>query len=171
MAKIGIFYGSSTEKTAKAAQKIYAALGGNAVADLFDIGDYPATILLDYEVLILGCPTWNIGDIQEDWKKIFGELDQLNFQGKTVAYFGTGDQVNYAENFQDAMGLLEEKITRRGGTTAGLWSALGYNHTASKAQRGEQFCGLALDEDNEFFRTDERIQAWCTQLKSELNLG
>ena len=171
MAKIGIFYGSSTEKTAKAAKQIHAVLGGDNIADLFDIGDYEVTELLEYDYLILGCPTWNIGDIQEDWKKVFGALDQLDFSGKTVAYFGTGDQINYAENFQDAMGLLEEKIAGCGGKTVGLWSALGYNHTASKALRGDQFCGLALDEDNEFFRTSERIQEWCAQLKQEFELN
>lgn len=171
MAKIGIFYGSSTEKTAQAAQRIQAELGGEAIADLLDIGDYEVTELLHYDQLILGCPTWNIGDIQEDWKRVFGALGQLDFSGKTVAYFGTGDQVNYAANFQDAMGLLEEKIAGQGGTTVGLWSSLGYNHTASKAQRDhDQFCGLALDHDNEFFRTDERIQQWCAQLKVEFGL-
>ena len=170
MAKIGIFYGSSTEKTANAAKQIHAMLGGNDVADLFDIRDYEVTELLKYEQLILGCPTWNIGDIQEDWKKVFGSLGQLDFSGKTVAYFGTGDQVNYAENFQDAMGMLEEKISELGGKTVGHWPAEGYEHSESKAVKNGKFVGLALDEDNQSELTEERVKKWVAQLKGEFGV-
>lgn len=41
---------------------------------------------------------------------------------KKIAYFGCGDQVGYADNFVDAIGILEAKITERGGKTIGYWS-------------------------------------------------
>lgn len=170
MAKIGLFYGSTTGKTADAAEQIQAALGGDAVVDLYDISEKEVTDLSEYSHLIIGCPTWNIGDVQDDWDAVLDDLDGVDFNGKTVAYFGTGDQIGYADNFQDAMGILEEKIAGLGGKTVGYWSADGYDHSESKAIRNGKFCGLALDDDNESDKTEERIQTWCTQLKSEMGL-
>jgi flavodoxin I len=121
--------------------------------------------------LIIGCPTWDIGELQSDWDGFYQEeLDNINFSGKKVAYFGTGDQVGYAENFQDAMGILEAKISSLGGTTVGYWSIDGYEHEASKAEKNGKFVGLALDEDNQSELTDSRIREWVTQLKNEFNL-
>ena len=120
MAKVGLFYGSTTGKTADAAEAIQAALGGDSVVDLFDISDKEAADLAEYDYLIIGCPTWNIGDLQDDWDAILGDLDDVDFSGKTVAYFGTGDQIGYADNFQDAMGILEEKNCRTRRQDSGL---------------------------------------------------
>jgi len=170
MAKVGLFYGSTTGKTADAAEAIQAALGGDSVVDLFDISDKDAADLAEYDHLIIGCPTWNIGDVQDDWDAILEDLDDVDFSGKTVAYFGTGDQIGYADNFQDAMGILEEKIAGLGGKTIGYWPAEGYDYSESKAIRNGKFCGLALDDDNESDKTEERITTWCAQIKSEMGL-
>lgn len=169
MAKVGLFYGSTTGKTADAAEQVQAALGGDSVVDLVEIED--ANALADYEYLIIACPTWNIGELQDDWAAVFDDLDDVDFNGKTVAYMGTGDQVGYADNFMDAMGQLEEKIAGLGGKTVGYWSADGYEHEASLAIRdGNKFCGLALDEDNESDKTQDRIKTWTTQVKQEMSL-
>ncbi|MEM9806611.1 MAG: flavodoxin FldA [Cyanobacteria bacterium P01_D01_bin.56] len=169
MAKVGLFYGSTTGKTADAAEQIQAALGGDSVVDVAEIEE--ASALADYEYLIIACPTWNIGELQDDWAAVFDDLDDMDFNGKTVAYMGTGDQVGYADNFMDAMGQLEEKIAGLGGKTVGYWSAEGYDHEASLAIRdGNKFCGLALDEDNEPEKTEDRIKAWATQIKQEMAL-
>jgi len=170
MAKVGLFYGSTTGKTADAAEQMQAALGGDAVVDLHDISDKSAANLAEYDYLIIGCPTWNIGDLQDDWDAIFEDLDDVDFSGKTVAYFGTGDQVGYADNFQDAMGILEEKIAELVGKTVGYWPADGYEHNDSKAMRDGKFCGLALDDDNESEKTEERIQTWCSKVKSAFGI-
>ena len=42
-----------------------------------------------------------------------------------------------------------------------------YTHTASAAQRGDRFVGLALDEMNEADKTADRIAAWTAQVKAE----
>ena len=170
MANVGLFYGSTTDKTADAAEQIQTALGGDSIVDLNDISENTAADLAEYTYLIIGCPTWNIGDVQDDWDAIIDDLDEIDFNGKTVAYFGTGDQIGYADNFQDAMGILEEKISSLGGKTVGYWSADGYEHSDSKALRDGKFCGLALDEDNESDKTDERIQTWRSQIKTAMSL-
>ncbi|MEL6385668.1 MAG: flavodoxin FldA [Cyanobacteria bacterium J06626_18] len=170
MAKVGLFYGSTTGKTADAAEQIQSALGGDSVVDLHDISEKSVGDLAEYDYLIIGCPTWNIGDVQDDWDAVIEDLDEVDFGGKTIAYFGTGDQVGYADNFQDAMGILEEKISELGGKTIGYWPADGYDHSESKAIRDGKFCGLALDDDNESEKTESRIQTWCSQIKSEMGL-
>ncbi|MEO0349894.1 MAG: flavodoxin FldA [Cyanobacteria bacterium P01_A01_bin.15] len=169
MAKVGLFYGSTTGKTADAAEQVQAALGGDSMVDLVEIED--ASTLSDYEYLIIACPTWNIGELQDDWAAVFDDLDDVDFGGKTVAYMGTGDQIGYADNFMDAMGQLEEKIAGLGGKTVGYWSADGYDHEASLAIRdGNKFCGLALDDDNESEKTEDRIKTWAAQIKQEMSL-
>ena len=50
--------------------------------------------------------------------------------------------MGYADNFQDAMGILEEKITEQGGNTLGYWSTDGYDFNESKALKNGKFIGL-----------------------------
>lgn len=57
-----------------------------------------------YDVLILGIPTWDFGEIQEDWEAVWEQLDDLNLEGKIVALYGMGDQLGYGEWFLDALG-------------------------------------------------------------------
>ncbi|MEL6553165.1 MAG: flavodoxin FldA [Cyanobacteria bacterium J06621_11] len=170
MAKVGLFYGSTTGKTADAAEQIQAALGGDSVVDLQDIADAEAASLSAYDYLIIASPTWNIGDLQDDWQAVFDDLDEIDFSGKTVAYFGTGDQIGYADNFMDAMGQLEEKISGLGGQTVGYWPADDYEHNESLALREGKFCGLALDDDNEEEKSEGRIQAWTELVKQAMSL-
>ncbi|NER30511.1 MAG: flavodoxin FldA, partial [Symploca sp. SIO1C4] len=74
------------------------------------------------------------------------------------------------DNFQDAMGILEEKISEQGGTTVGHWSTDGYEFNESKAVKNGKFVGLPLDEDNQSELTEQRIKTWVGQLKSEFSL-
>ncbi|MEA5617204.1 flavodoxin FldA [Cronbergia sp. UHCC 0137] len=166
--KIGLFYGTQTGKTESVAEIIRDQFAG--AVTLHDISQTEAADFDQYQYLIIGCPTWNIGELQSDWDGFYSELDEIDFNGKLVAYFGTGDQLGYGENFQDAMGILEEKISQCGGKTVGFWSTEGYDFDASKALKNGKFVGLALDEDNQSDLTDQRIKAWVSQLKTEFGL-
>ena len=170
MAKIGLFYGTQTSNTQTAAELIQKEFGGESVVDLYDIADADTSDFDDYEYIIVGCPTWNVGELQSDWEGFFDELDNIEFKDKKVAYFGPGDQVGYADNFLDAIGILEEKISELGGTTVGYWPTDDYDFNESKAVRNGKFVGLALDEDNQSELTDSRIQSWVAQIKPEFGL-
>lgn len=170
MAKIGLFFGSTTGNTQDIAERIQKEFGGEDVVTLHEISEVEDNEFEDYENIIIACPTWDIGQLQSDWEGYYPELDEVDFSGKKVAYFGTGDQVGYADNFQDAMGMLEEKISELGGKTVGYWSTDGYEHNESQAIRNGKFVGLALDEDNQDDLTDERISNWVKQLKGEFDL-
>jgi flavodoxin I len=167
--KIGLFYGTQTGRTESVAEMIRDEFG-DGVVTLNDISQADTADFEEYQYLIVGCPTWNIGELQSDWEGFYSELDAIDFKGKTVAYFGAGDQMGYADNFQDAIGILEEKISQRGGKTVGYWSTEGYDFNESKAVKNGKFVGLAIDEDNQSDLTDERIKAWVSQLKREFGL-
>ena len=171
MSKIGLFVGTTTGKTEEAAEKIKEEFGGDDVVTIHDISEASPEDFDGYQNVIIGCPTWDIGELQSDWSGFYSEeLDNVKFTGKKVAYFGTGDQIGYADNFQDAMGILEEKITGLGGTTIGSWSTEGYDHEDSKAVKDGKFVGLALDDDNQSELTDGRIKEWVKQLKTEFGV-
>ena len=169
MAKIGLFYGSTTGNTEEAAEEIQKAFGGDVV-ELCEISDAETSDCDSYDCIIVGYPTWNIGELQDDWDGFFPDLDEIDFSGKKVAYFGQGDRIGYSDNFQDAMGILEEKLSEQGGTTVGHWPTDGYDHDESRAERGGKFVGLALDEVNQSDQSGDRIATWVSQLKQEFGL-
>jgi flavodoxin I len=170
MAVIGLFYGTQTGNTQTIAEIIQKEFGGASLVDLHDVADASVSDFESYSCIIVGCPTWNIGELQSDWEGLYDELSDVDFTGKKVAYFGAGDQVGYTDNFQDAMGILEEKIASLGGRTVGYWPVEGYDFRESKALRNGKFVGLAIDEDNQSGLTGDRIKTWVKQLKHEFGL-
>ncbi len=171
MAKIGLFYGTQTGYTQTAAEMIQKEFGGEGIVELYDISKVEPSDFEQYANIIIGSPTWNVGQLQDDWDNFYeNELDNIDFSGKKVAYFGEGDQDGYADSFQDAMGILEEKISEQGGETVGYWSTEGYDFSESRAVRDGKFVGLALDEDNQSDLTEERIKTWVAQLREEFGI-
>ncbi|MCU0392169.1 MAG: flavodoxin [Thermoflexibacter sp.] len=164
--KIGLFYGSDTGKTKEVAEKI-ADLVGTENIDLHNLVDTKPSKVLDYEYIIFGAPTWYDGQLQADWETNLPTLSKLDFSGKKVAIYGLGDQYGYAEYYLDAVGVIADAVTAQGADLHGLWANEGYEHTASKGERDGYFLGLALDEDNQAELTDERLNAWLSQVWQE----
>ncbi|TYK65052.1 flavodoxin FldB [Colwellia echini] len=166
--KIGLFYGSTTCYTEIVAEKIQEIIGSDLV-DIFNIKDQPLALCLDYDFIIFGISTWDYGEIQEDWESIWGDINQLDLTDKIVALYGMGDQVGYADWFQDALGMLHDQVVMQDAKVIGYWPTQGYEFTASKAlsSDGNQFVGLALDEDSQYSLTDERLDTWCEQILVE----
>ena len=170
---IGIFFGSSTGATDDAAHEIYDVWTGVGMEadepiDIATVKDLNK--LLEYDYLMVGIPTWNIGELQDDWDFVFEDLDDLDFAGKKIAMFGVGDQINYPDNYLDAVGILGRKLQERGAELFGYWSTEGYEHYESAGLDGDKFMGLALDDMNQGDMSDERIQAWVAQLIEEFAL-
>lgn len=166
--KIGLFYGSSTCYTEMAAEKIRDFIGAELVT-LHNVKDDDPLLMEQYDLLILGIPTWDFGELQEDWEAIWPQLPTLNLRGKIVALYGMGDQLGYGEWFLDALGMLHELLQPMGVTFVGYWPLAGYEFTSPRplSADGTQFVGLALDDVNQFDVTDERIEQWCEQILTE----
>jgi len=174
--KIGLFYGSTTCYTEMAAEKIQQHITDTQPnplelsVELFNIKDVPLSKMADFDLLILGISTWDYGELQEDWESQWSDIADLNLSGKIIALYGMGDQVGYTDWFQDALGMLHEQVIAQDGFVIGFWQNLGYEFAASKAltDNGSQFVGLALDEDNQYQLSDERISQWCQQIQQEI---
>mgnify|MGYP001302749808 CR=1 FL=1 len=164
--KIGLFYGSSTGNTQMDANIIKEALNDYApgMVEIFDIAKVDVETMLPYDHLIIGCPTWNIGHLQDDWDVKFEHLDRLDLSGKRAALYAPGDPVGYSDNFCDAMGILGRKLEERGAELVGFTDAGDYTFDHSLAVEDGVFLGLALDDDNEPGLTEERIRDWVAQL-------
>lgn len=167
MAKIGIFYGSTEGNTERVVTKIHELLGGDAVAALHNVNSATADDMQPYEYLILACPTWEIGQLQEDWDSFVDELDNVDFAGKKVAYVGLGDADGYPDTFIDAPGIIHERIKDKGFSVVGWWPTEGYNFEASKSVYDGKFLGLVIDEDNQKDLTAGRIEKWVGIIKSD----
>lgn len=165
MKKIGIFYGSNSGNTESVAQKLQDLLGAEN-ADIVNISSSKAEDFDRYEYLIFGTSTWGLGDLQDDWESFLPALKKVNFAGKKVALFGVGDSMSYSDTFVDGMGELYDAI-QGSASVVGFTAADEYSFDASKAQSGDQFVGLALDEDNESDKTDARLASWTEVLKKE----
>lgn len=172
MTPIGLFYGTNTGYTELVADLIeeeFSYVAPNLVT-VHNIADVPLEKMLAYDYLIIGCPTWNVGQLQDDWDEEFLGLDDLDLSGKKIAIFGLGDQYGYPENFCDAIGILGRKFEDQGAELVGFTATDGYQFSYSLGVEDGMFLGLALDEDNESERTPERIADWVWQLVDEFDL-
>lgn len=169
---IGLFYGSTTGNTESVAELIAERIGFDQVHRI-DIAADGLESVAEYEHLILGIPTWDFGELQEDWDDLWQVLEAAEVQGKTCAVFGLGDQIGYGEWFVDAMGLLHDRMKEKGARMVGYWSTEGYDFEESKALTadGKQFVGLAIDEDCQHGETQERVEKWCAQVMSEFGMA
>ena len=167
--KIGLFYGSSTCYTEMAAEKIRDTLGEELVV-LHNIKDDSVSLMEEYPILILGIPTWDFGERQEDWENVWDSLLTLDLKDKIVALYGMGDQDGYSEWFLDALGMLHDHIKPLGVKFVGFWPTEGYTFTSPKAVSadGIQFVGLALDEVVQYDLSEQRIETWCEQILLEM---
>ncbi len=170
-ARIGLFYGSSTCYTEIAAEKIQQWFKdhGDVEVDLFNLADAEVAEMENYSCIICGIPTWDYGELQEDWDRIWPQLDELKLDHCKAAIFGLGDQVGYPQWFQDALGYLYHKLEERDAQLVGLWPVDGYEFESSQALTEDKrfFLGLPLDEENEFELSEPRLNTWCEQLRRE----
>lgn len=167
MKSIAIIYGSSTEHTKNAAEKIAELLADYSptLSDIYDGDEEP---FLTHDVLILGVSTWGVQDLQDDWNDFYPKLEKLDLSGKTIALFGLGDASIYPSSYVDALGILYEMVSQKGATVIGEVSPEGYDFEYSRALKDGKFVGLPLDDDYEPDLTEERIINWVETLKPYL---
>ncbi len=168
MKKVGLFYSINTKKTTQAAKRIVESLGSDTLEEL-NAEEVNEKQFTAFDNLILGVPTWFDGELPNYWDEFVPALEDLDLKGKKIAIYGAGDQVGYPENFVDAIGIMAQLVEKQGATIVGFTSTEGYTFEHSQAQRGKQFCGLALDFENQSSKNKERIAQWCDQLKKEFN--
>jgi len=161
--QVGIFYGSSSGKTAAIAGRIHEKLGTER-SDNMDVEQSSPDDMMNYDFLILGIPTWGIGKTQEDWDILLPMLENIDLSRKKVALFGLGDQESYPGTFADGLGRLYEVLLSTGCSFTGSWPVAGYAYEGSTARKGGRFVGLVRDEENQPVKTDQRIDKWLSDI-------
>ncbi|MCK9448776.1 MAG: flavodoxin [Bacteroidales bacterium] len=164
METVGIFYGSTSGSTRKAAEKIKELLGDKA--ELHNIKEATTEMIAGFSNLIFGTSAWGIGGMQDDWEDFIDSLADIDFSGKKIALFGLGDQADYPESFVDGLGTLYCRLPDKS-VVVGYWPTKGYDYYFSLAERNDQFVGLALDDHHQKDMTDDRVKKWVAQLKKE----
>ncbi len=169
MNKTGIVYSFNSTKTAKAAEKIKEAFGPDFNIVQVNAEELTEELFLSFTNLILGVPTWFDGELPNYWDEFVPALEDLNLEGKTIAIYGLGNQIEYPENFGDAIGIMGELVQERGAKLVGFTSAEGYSYESSRALIDGKFMGLLLDQETQPRLSKERIEKWVTDLKSQFS--
>lgn len=170
--KIGLFYGSSTGAGENAAQLIKQIIEDSGVAEveLAIVSADTLKVMENYQYLIFGCSTWNIGELQDDWDVKYAELDTVDFTGRKVALFGNGDQYGYSNSFVDAIGIIGKKVAARGAEIVGFWPAEEFEYEFSVGDFEGVFMGLPLDDDNQPEKTPQRVVNWTYWVMEQFGL-
>ena len=167
--KLGLFFGTNTGNTEEVMDILQEKLEDNGFeVDLHDMASADIDEFGNYDTMIMACPTWNDGELQDDWDAVLDEMEDFDFSGKKVGFVGLGDQDGYPEYFVDAIGILADVVEKQGGEIFGYWPTEGYDFDESKAIKDDKFCGLVIDQDNEEDLTEERCEKWAAQIKDEL---
>ena len=179
MARIGLFFGSSTGNTRKIAKMIKKRFVDDTLfADPLNVNKATPELLAGYAYLILGTPTLGEGQLpgldtdcqNPSWAEFLPKLADVDFSGKTVALYGLGDQDKYADNFCDALGELYDFVVARGAHVVGAWPTDDYDFMASKAERDGKFVGLVQDLDNQKMLLETRLEDWLKLIAAEFEL-
>jgi flavodoxin I len=163
--KTAIFFATSTGNSEEIANKISQNLEN---IEVYDLSNTNIEKINEYDKLILGGSTWGDGELNDDWEDIWDDFTKIDLSNKTVALFGLGDQESYDDEFCSALGTIYEQVKNAGAKVVGFTSVDGYYHAQSKAQVGNDFVGLVLDEDNQSDLTDERISLWTEKIKKDI---
>ncbi|TDL80118.1 flavodoxin [Peribacillus frigoritolerans] len=109
---------------------IYASMSGNteAIADLIEKGlkeagseakkfeamDIDGTVFTEYDHFLIGAYTWGDGEMPDEMLDLYDEMDDYDFEDKTIALFGSGDTAY--DLFCGAVDLIAEKIQQNSGS-------------------------------------------------------
>lgn len=176
MSKIGIFFGTDTGSTRLVAKTIFKQLGEDFADKPKNINRTSLAELLQYDVLILGTPSYGIGELpglltgclEGNWQEFVPLLKGADLSGKCVALFGLGNQERYADRFAGSLIHLYRLFYDQGANIIGHWSTDGYKFEHSDAVIDNQFVGLVLDQRTQPHLTDERIKIWLAQITPKL---
>jgi len=175
MNKIGIFFGTDTGTTRLMAKKMAKILGETASKPL-NVNRISTADMLQYDSLILGTPSYGVGDLPGistgiqagSWQEFLPQLDGVSLHGKRIALYGLGNQDKYTDRFTDSLFSLYDKLTELGADIIGDWPVEGYEFEHSKSVIDGRFIGLIIDQNNQAILTESRIKDWLAQVTPAL---
>lgn len=174
MNKIGLFFGTETGTTRLVAKKMQKKIGDELCDKPLNVNRISPEDMLQYDALILGTPSYGIGEIpghgasgcfEPNWAEFFDKMPEApDFSGKRIAFFGLGAQERYADRFCSSLYPLVMKFKAWGAEIVGDWPNEGYTFDQSAALVDGRFLGLIIDQRTQGMFTDERIDRWLAQV-------
>lgn len=114
MGKIILVFASMSGNTEAMADEIVKGIekaGGEVkVFDMIEATN--ASILEEYDGIILGAYTWGDGELPDEFLDFYDEMEDLNLKGIKAAVFGSGD-TSYPQ-FCAAVDILIERLKEQG---------------------------------------------------------
>lgn len=171
MKKIALIYWPKKGNVEKMGKKISEKFSKDQI-DIYTITEVDVKILPNYNLLIIGNSTVG-ADNWEDahksrWYEFFKRLADIDLKSTSIAFYGLGDQILYPDHFVDGMAIVKQEFAKCCPLFIGKWPAKNYDFTDSDSLDGDNFIGLALDEDQQSELSEARIEKWIAQLKSEV---
>ncbi|WP_369900483.1 flavodoxin [Bacillus manliponensis] len=114
MSKLVMIFASMSGNTEEMADHIAGSIreAGKEI-EVIDIMDAPeASILEEYDGILLGAYTWGDGDLPDDFLDFYDEMDNVDLTGKKAAVFGSGDTAY--PKYCEAVNMLVKKLQERG---------------------------------------------------------
>ncbi|MDA1636916.1 flavodoxin [Bacillus cereus group sp. TH177-1LC] len=114
MSKLVMIFASMSGNTEEMANHIAGAIRETEnEIEVIDIMDSPeASILEQYDGIILGAYTWGDGDLPDDFLDFYDAMDSIDLTGKKAAVFGSCDSAY--PKYGVAVDILIEKLQERG---------------------------------------------------------
>jgi len=176
MDKIGMFFGTETGTTRLIAKKLHKLLGDEIAEKPINVNRIQADDFLQYNALILGTPSYGVGDIpglsagclERNWEEFISQFGKPDLSGKRIAMFGLGAQERYSERFASSLIALYRVFEGLGAQMIGDWPVEGYSFENSASVQHGRFVGLVIDQRTQSMYTDQRLAAWVQQIKPQL---
>lgn len=174
MKKIGLFYWPLKGNVEVCANKIHGKFPDEQI-ELHSVDKIKDLTLEDFDLFIIGGSTvgadvWQKSADSNLWFDFFKVVEKADLKDKPVAIFGLGDHILYPDHFVDGIKTIKDEFEIAGAKLIGRWPTEGYDFTDSDSVEGDEFLGLALDEDQQDELTDERIDAWIKQISKEAGI-
>ncbi|MFB3763959.1 MAG: flavodoxin [Methanotrichaceae archaeon] len=115
MAKIVLIYGTTSGNTEDLSEGVVDGLkSGGAEVTVKNVVDASVNELRNYDVIVLGCPTYGNGELQDDFIDFNAAMSNISLEGKKAAVFGPGDSEIYPDTFCQAVDILEDTLKKCG---------------------------------------------------------
>lgn len=113
MKKAIVVYGTVTGHTKEMAEVVKNHLTANYDVEFIEVKDFTAEQLTEYDLIVLGTPTWGTGELPEEYHEFYKNLIEIDLTGKDAAVFGLGDTA-YGEAFCQGVHDFETRLKKVG---------------------------------------------------------
>ena len=98
----------NTETCAKYICDIFVDRG--YTVNLQDATHFHPTGFENYDLIVLGSPTYSLGELTEDFELFVQDMAGTNLSTKKAAVFGLGDSEDYPDDFCTSVDILENSL-------------------------------------------------------------